>query len=98
MIYPDVVENIDEYVYFLGAMALEIEAAYKLQRVAIELELLNTDQQEKAKTLAYDCARVFHDINDMLELLGKKANIDTPKTCKILTAKLKRLKNKKLVV
>lgn len=89
MIYPESVESLDEYVYYLGASGFLIEAIYNLQRQALKLNLLNVDEQEQSQTIAYECSRLFHCIEGLLKIMEDRAVIDAAMVAKRLQKKIK---------
>jgi hypothetical protein len=83
------VSSIDEFVFCLATCAVSLESIYKLQQTMLKLDLLDTDEREATTTIAYNTKRVFHDIHNLLEIMGSKTQIDTVRVATELKEKMK---------
>ncbi len=84
------VQQLDEYIFSLATCAVSLESIYKLQQHALKDTYLTIEEREQATTIAYETAKAFRAISDMVTLLAEKTEIKAKEVAKRLEGRANR--------
>jgi hypothetical protein len=83
----ETVQNLDEYIFALGAFSASIKSAYELQSKALASEFLEGDERELVETIRYQLGRSLVAISDLLRVMDQRAIINADEVGERMLAK-----------